>query len=335
LAEVEGLDFERPVVQLEKKIEELKNLDVNEKVDFSQEIASLEKKCEKLKKEIFGNLTPWQKVQLARHSQRPYTLDYINLLMSDFVELQGDRGFADDPAMVTGMAKFKEETVVIIGHQKGRTLQENMVRNFGMAHPEGYRKALRIMKLAEKFSIPVISFIDTPGAYPGIGAEERGQAEAIARNLKAMSELEVPIIVVIVGEGGSGGALGIGVGDKVLMLENAIYSVISPEGCASILWRDAAKAPEAAKALKLTAQDLLGLKVIDEIIDEPLGGVHRDIEFVGRHLEKKIKRYLNELKNLPVEELLRKRYQKFRLLGEFIEVQPSRKEKTEIKKEKK
>ena len=334
LAEIEGLDFERPVVELEKKIEELKSLGTSNKVDFSQEITSLEKKCEKLKKEIFSKLTPWQKVQLARHPQRPYTLDYINLLMSDFVEFKGDRSFADDPAIVAGMAKFENETVVVIGHQKGRTLQENMVRNFGMSHPEGYRKALRMMKLAEKFSIPVISFIDTPGAYPGIGAEERGQAEAIARNLKAMSELEIPIIVVVIGEGGSGGALGIGVGDKVLMLENAIYSVISPEGCASILWRDAAKAPEAAKALKLTAQDLLGLKVIDEIIDEPLGGVHRDIEFVGRQLQQKIKRDLGELKNLPVEELLRKRYQRFRLLGEFVEGKPGRKGKTKIREEK-
>lgn len=335
MAEVEGLDFEKPVVELEKKIEELKSLGADNKVDFSKEIAGLEKKCEKLKKEIFGNLTPWQKVQMARHPKRPYTLDYINLLMSDFVELQGDRGFADDSAIVAGMAKFGEETVVVIGHQKGRTLQENMVRNFGMSHPEGYRKALRMMKMAEKFSIPVISFIDTPGAYPGIGAEERGQAEAIARNLKAMSELEVPIIVVVVGEGGSGGALGIGVGDKVLMLENAIYSVISPEGCASILWRDAGKAPEAAKALKLTAQDLLELKVIDEIISEPLGGVHRDIEFVSKQLEEKIEKDLEELKKLPVEELLKKRYQKFRLLGEFVEVEPSKKAKTETKEKKK
>ena len=335
MAEVEGLDFERPVVELEKKIEELKGLSANERVDFSQEIMSLEKKCKKLKKEIFGKLTPWQKVQLARHPQRPYTLDYIDLLMSDFVELRGDRNFADDSAMVAGIAKFQNKTVVVIGHQKGRTLQENMVRNFGMPHPEGYRKALRMMKLAEKFSIPVISFIDTPGAYPGIGAEERGQAEAIARNLKAMSELEIPIIVVVIGEGGSGGALGIGVGDKVLMLKNAIYSVISPEGCASILWRDAAKAPEAAKALKLTAKDLLELKVIDEIIDEPLGGAHRDIGFVGRQLEEKIKRYLSELKNLSIEELLRKRYQRFRLLGKFVEVEPRRKGKTEISDERK
>ena len=334
MAEIEGLDFERPVVELEKKIEELKNLSANEKIDFSQEITSLERKCEELKKEIFGNLTPWQKVQLARHPQRPYTLDYINLFMSDFVELRGDRNFADDRAIVGGIAKFENETVMVIGHQKGRTLQENMERNFGMPHPEGYRKALRIMKLAEKFSIPVISFIDTPGAYPGVGAEERGQAEAIAQNLKTMSELKVPIIVVIVGEGGSGGALGIGVGDKVLMLENAIYSVISPEGCASILWRDAAKAPEAAKALKLTARDLLELKVIDEIIDEPLGGAHRDIGFVGRQLAEKIKRYLSELKNLPVEDLLRKRYQRFRQLGEFVEEEPSRKVKTEIKEKK-
>lgn len=334
MAEIEGLDFERPVVELEKKIEELKNLSASEKVDFSQEITSLEGKCEELKKEIFGNLTPWQRVQLARHPKRPYTLDYINLLMSDFVELRGDRNFADDRAIVGGVAKFENEMVVVIGHQKGRILQENMERNFGMPHPEGYRKALRIMKLAEKFSISVISFIDTPGAYPGIGAEERGQAEAIAQNLKTMSELKVPIIVVIVGEGGSGGALGIGVGDKVLMLENAIYSVISPEGCASILWRDAAKAPEAAKALKLTARDLLELKVIDEIIDEPLGGAHRDIGFVGRQLAEKIKRYLSELKNLPVEELLRKRYQRFRQLGEFVEEEPSKKVKAGIKEKK-
>jgi len=333
LAEIEGLDFEKPVVELEKKIEELKSLGAANKVDFSKEIEGLEKKCDELKKEIFGNLTPWQKVQLARHPRRPYTLDYINLLMSDFVELQGDRAFADDSAIVAGMAKFKEETVVVIGHQKGRTLQENMVRNFGMSHPEGYRKALRLMKMAEKFSMPVISFIDTPGAYPGIGAEERGQAEAIAHNLRSMSELEVPIIIVVVGEGGSGGALGIGVGDKVLMLENAIYSVISPEGCASILWRDAGKAPEAAKALKLTAQDLLELKVIDEIISEPLGGVHRDIGFVGKQLEEKIKKYLEELRKLPVEELLKKRYQKFRLLGEFIEVEPTKKAKTKTKAE--
>ena len=334
MAEIEGLDFERPVVELEKKIEELKNLSASEKVDFSQEITSLEGKCEELKKEIFGNLTPWQRVQLARHPKRPYTLDYINLLMSDFVELRGDRNFADDRAIVGGVAKFENEMVVVIGHQKGRILQENMERNFGMPHPEGYRKALRIMKLAEKFSISVISFIDTPGAYPGIGAEERGQAEAIAQNLKTMSELKVPIIVVIVGEGGSGGALGIGVGDKVLMLENAIYSVISPEGCASILWRDAAKAPEAAKALKLTARDLLELKVIDEIIDEPLGGAHRDIGFMGRQLAEKIKRYLSELKNLPVEELLRKRYQRFRQLGEFVEEEPSKKVKAGIKEKK-
>jgi len=333
LAEIEGLDFEKPVVELEKKIEELKKLSANEKIDFSQEIMSLEKKCDELKKEIFGNLTPWQRVQLARHPRRPYTLDYINLLLSDFVEVRGDRNFADDPAIVAGMAKFENETVVVIGHQKGRTLQENMMRNFGMPHPEGYRKALRVMKLAERFSIPVISFIDTPGAYPGIGAEERGQAEAIARNLKAMSELEVPIIIVVIGEGGSGGALGIGVGDKILMLENAIYSVISPEGCASILWRDTAKAPEAAEALKLTARDLLELKVIDEIIEEPLGGAHRDMGFMAKQLAEKIKTYIAELKNLPVEELLRRRYQRFRLMGEFVEEEPSKKQEIDIKEE--
>ena len=245
---IPGMDFEKPVIEMEQKIEELKNTSATKHVDFSKEIENLEHKCEKLKKKIFANLTPWQKVQLARHPRRPLTLEYIHLLTTDFMEMHGDRNFGDDNAIVGGIAKLGKKTVVVLGHQKGRTTEENLNRNFGMAHPEGYRKALRLMKFAEKFSFPIIVFIDTSGAYPGVGAEERGQAEAIARNLKIMAELTVPIVVIVTGEGGSGGALGIGVGDRILMLENAIYSVISPEGCASILWHDASKAPEAAEA---------------------------------------------------------------------------------------
>lgn len=325
---IPGIDFEKPVVELEKKIEELKKLGTSEHINFSKEILNLEQKCDKLKKKIFNNLTPWQKVQLARHPKRPYTMDYINLLMHDFVEMHGDRNFADDPAIVGGIAKFDNETVIVLGHQKGHTTEENLKRNFGMAHPEGYRKALRLMKFAEKFGFPVIIFIDTPGAYPGIGAEERGQAEAIARNLKTMAELNVPIIVIVTGEGGSGGALGIGVGDKILMLENAIYSVISPEGCASILWRDVSKAPDAARALKLTALDLYKFKIIDDIVAEPLGGVHRDAGFVKEQLIVRIRKCLNELKGIPKEELIKKRYKKFRQIGEFLEKKKEQKKKT-------
>ena len=314
-----GLDFEKPVVELEKKIEELKKLSLDQNMDLSDEIKKLEEKLEELKKDIFENLTPWQRVQIARHPKRPYTLDYINTIMTDFIELHGDRGFGDDKAIITGFAKINGTKICIIGHQKGRDTKENVERNFGSAHPEGYRKAIRIMKLAEKFGLPVVSFIDTPGAYPGIGAEERGQAGAIAYNLMEMSALEVPIIVIIIGEGGSGGAIGIGVGDRICVLENAYYSVISPEGCASILWRDRAKAPEAAKVLKLTASDLYELGIIDDIIKEPLGGAHRDPQMTANNIKKRIVKHLGELEEMPKKELLAKRYEKFRKIGIFEE----------------
>ena len=261
-----GLDFEKPIIELERKIEELKNLTETEHIELSSEIKQLNQKLRKLKREIFENLTPWQRVQVARHPQRPYTLDYIELIMSDFVPLHGDRLFFDDKAIVCGLVKMDGEKVMVIGHQKGRDTKQNLMRNFGCAHPEGYRKAIRLMRLAEKFSVPIVIFIDTPGAYPGIGAEERGQAQSIAYNLREMTDIGVPIIIFVIGEGGSGGALGIGVGDKVCILENAYYSVISPEGCAAILWRERVKAPEAAQALKLTAGDLLKMKIVDEVI---------------------------------------------------------------------
>jgi acetyl-CoA carboxylase carboxyl transferase subunit alpha len=310
-----GLDFERPILELEKKIEELKNFTSQKGIDLQVEIRRLEDKLNQLKKDVYGNLKPWQRVQIARHPHRPYTLDYINLMMTDFVELHGDRVFGDDKAIVTGFAKLDGQKLCVIGHQKGRDTKENLLRNFGCAHPEGYRKALKCMKLAEKFNIPILSFIDTPGAYPGIGAEERGQAQAIAENLREMAFLGVPIIVVVIGEGGSGGALGIGVGDRILLLENAYYSVISPEGCAAILWKDSSKAPEAAEALKLTAKDLLELGIIDGIVEEPLGGAHRDYAAVSANLKKVIKRHLNELKQIPKSELVKLRYEKFRKIG--------------------
>ncbi len=313
------LEFEKPIYELEKKIQELMQMGEEEKIDFSREINQLKQKCTQLKKEIYGHLSSWQRVQMARHPQRLYTRDYIKELMTNFVELHGDRLFSDDRAIVGGLARFEGQSVVVVGHQKGRTTQENLERNFGMPHPEGYRKGLRLMRLAEKFSFPVISFVDTPGAYPGIGAEERGQGEAIASNLKAMALLRVPFIVLIIGEGGSGGALAISVGDRLVMLENAIYSVISPEGCASILWRNAEKAGEAAETLKLTAHDLKELKVVDEVIPEPLGGVHRDPPFVIERLRKSIRKALKELSSLPVDKLLERRYQKFRKMGAFLE----------------
>jgi len=310
-----GLDFEKPIVELEKKIQELKNFVAEKKIDLSSEIRRLEEKLETLKKDIYGNLTAWQRVQLARHPKRPYTLDYINMIMSDFIELHGDRSFADDKAIVAGFAKLDGQKIVVIGHQKGRDTKENLLRNFGCAHPEGYRKSLRIMQLAEKFDLPVIIFIDTPGAYPGIGAEERGQAQAIALNLREMIRLTIPIIATVIGEGGSGGALGIGVADRVFILENAYYSVISPEGCAAILWKNSAKAPEAAEALKLTAQDLLKLGVVDEVILEPEGGAHRNPQGTAENLKKTINKHLKELKTLSKEELLKARYAKFRNIG--------------------
>lgn len=318
-----GLDFEKPVVELERKIEELKKFSSGEKMDLSAEIKKLEDKLEAVKKEIFENLTPWQRIQIARHPKRPYTLDYISMIMTDFVELHGDRVFGDDKSIIAGFAKMDGSKICVIGHQKGRDTKENLERNFGSAHPEGYRKAIRIMKLAEKFKIPVITFIDTPGAYPGIGAEERGQAGAIAYNLMEMAVLEVPIIVTVIGEGGSGGALGISVGDRICVLENAYYSVISPEGCAAILWKDRSKAPDAAEVLKLTARDLYEMNLIDDIIKEPLGGAHRDAAVAAANIRKKIIKHLDDLKKLSVKDLLAARYEKFRKIGVFDEGGPS------------
>lgn len=310
-----SLDFEKPILELERKIAELKNFTSDKKIDLSSEIKKLEDKLDKLKHETFNNLTPWQRVQIARHPQRPYTLDYVNFIATDFIELHGDRHFSDDKAMIAGLAKIDNQKVLIIGQQKGRDTKENLMRNFGSAHPEGYRKAMRLMELAGKIGLPIVSFIDTPGAYPGVGAEERGQAEAIAYNLREMMKIPVPIIVFVIGEGGSGGALGIGIGDRICVLENAYYSVISPEGCAAILWKNRAKAPEAAMALKLTAKDLLKLGLIDEVIDEPTGGAHRDPEKTASNVKEAIKKYLKELKGVGKEDLLRARYDKFRKMG--------------------
>ena len=312
-----GLDFEKPIVELEKKIQELKKFILDKKIDLASEVSRLQGKLEQLKKDTYGSLTPWQRVQIARHPQRPYSLDYINMLMSDFIELHGDRLFGDDKAIICGFAKLGKKKIMAIGHQKGRDTKENLKRNFGCAHPEGYRKALRAMQLAEKFNLPVIIFIDTPGAYPGIGAEERGQAQAIALNLREMMNLSIPIIASIIGEGGSGGALGIGVADRVYVLENAYYSVISPEGCAAILWKDGSKAPLAAQVLKLTAQDLLRFKIIDEVLLEPLGGAHREPNKMAQVLKENINRGLEELTALDKETLLNARYKKFRNIGVF------------------
>ena len=311
------LDFERQVVDLENKIKEIKNLAASEKVDLSGEVRILERKAARLCKEVYRRLTPWQRTQLARHPNRPYTLDYIRLLMTDFMELAGDRTFSEDRAIVGGLARLDGQPLVIIGHQKGRDTKENLLRNFAMPHPEGYRKALRLMKLGEKFGKPIVTLIDTPGAYPGIGAEERGQAEAIARNLREMAELRVPTIVVVAGEGGSGGALALGVGDVVLMLEYAIYSVITPEGCAAILWRDSTKAPDAAQALGLTAGTLKELGIIDEIVPEPEGGAHRDPAAAAGSLKGCLVRHLNALREMKLSDLLEKRYQRLRRMGKF------------------
>lgn len=314
-----NLDFEKPIIELEEKINELKELSSSGGMDLSSEISHLERKAENVKREIFNKLTPWQRIQLARHPLRPYTLDYINLIMTDFIELHGDRTFADDPAIVGGLARFNGEGVVIVGHQKGRDTRENIQRNFGMAHPEGYRKALRLLKMAEKFNKPIISFLDTPAAYPGIGAEERGQAGAIAHNLKDMVGIKVPIVVVVIGEGGSGGALAIGVGDRIYMLEYAIYSVCPPEACAAILWKDRAMAPEAAKALALTSNNLLNLGIIDDIIPEPLGGAHRQVKDMAEKIKEYLSKGLSELKRLSQEELIKRRYDKYRCIGKFLE----------------
>jgi acetyl-CoA carboxylase carboxyl transferase subunit alpha len=311
------LDFEKPIIELESKINEMKQY--SEQVDIKDEILKLERKVLKLKENIYSNLTRWQKVQLARHPERPYTLDYINMMTRDFIELHGDRNFKDDKSIVGGFAKLDEYKVMIIGHQKGRDTKSNVYRNFGMPNPEGYRKALRLMKLAEKFDRPVITMLDTPGAYPGMEAEQRGQAEAIARNLFEMSRLRVPIVVVIIGEGASGGALGIGLGDRILMLENCWYSVISPESCSSILWKTWDFKEQAAEALKLTADDLLQLKIIDRIIPEPLGGAHTDYNTIAVTLKTAIKDELKSLVSLRKEKMLELRFEKFSKMGVWEE----------------
>lgn len=308
------LEFEKPIREIEEKIEKLSAAGAG-KSSVQDDIRKLRTKLAQTEHELYQNLTPWQRTQLARHPQRPSTLDYIGELTRGFLEFHGDRAFADDRAIAGGFARFNDRTVMIIGHQKGKTLKERMQRNFGMPNPEGYRKALRLMKMAEKFNRPIITFIDTPGAYPGIGAEERGQAEAIARNLYVMSRLTVPIISVVIGEGGSGGALALGVSDRVLMLEHSIYSVISPEGCAAILWDNPAKVPDAAASLKMTAKDLLELGVIDEIIPEPVGGAHREPKAIADRIAKALTNQLFSLTDLSPEQLLAQRDQKYRRMG--------------------
>ena len=311
------LDFEQPIAELEAKIEELRFVGNDAEVNISEEIGRLQDKSRSLTESIFAKLSSWQISQLARHPQRPYTLDYIERVFTDFEELHGDRSYADDAAIVGGIARIEGRPVMVIGHQKGRDTKEKLARNFGMPRPEGYRKALRLMQLAEKFRLPVLTFIDTPGAYPGIGAEERGQSEAIARNLLAMSDLRTPIICTVIGEGGSGGALAIGVGDRVLMLEFSTYSVISPEGCASILWKSADKAQEAAEALGITSRRLLELKLIDGVIDEPLGGAHRDIDLMAGNLKQVLLQQLDNLSSTTTEQLLKTRYKRLMSIGHF------------------
>ena len=317
------LDFEKPIVELQRKLEELKKHPETHAlgVSFDEEATQIEKKIEETRRQIFSTLTPWQRVQLARHPKRPYTLDYLQMTFHDFSELHGDRLFCDDRAVVGGLARLDDHKVMVIGTQKGRETKENILRNFGSAHPEGYRKALRLMRLADKFGLPIVALIDTAGAYPGIGAEERHIAEAIAVNLREMMLLEVPIIAAVIGEGGSGGALGIGVADRVLILENAYYSVISPEGCAAILWRDRAAAAKAAEALKITAKDLRELGLVDEIIPEPLGGAHNDPAAIARTLKQHLLKQLKQLNKLSAADRLKKRYAKYRSYGPYLEPQ--------------
>jgi len=309
------LDFERPLLEIEKQIEELKRNGGEQGADTGP----LEHQLAELRAEIYRNLTPMQRVQVARHPRRPYTIDYLQTIFSDFVELHGDRLFRDDPAIVGGWARLDGVSVMVIGHQKGRDTKENLKRNFGMAHPEGYRKALRLMELAQKFHAPVITLVDTPGAYPGLEAEERGQAEAIAHNLLAMAALRTPTIAAVIGEGGSGGALAVGLADRVLMLENSVYSVITPEGCAAILWRDASQRERAAEALKLTAQDLLRLQLIDEVIAEPPGGAHADPDATAQALGEALRRHLRELRRVKVDKLLKRREEKYLSMGALTE----------------
>jgi acetyl-CoA carboxylase carboxyl transferase subunit alpha len=313
------LDFERPVLELEQKIQELRAQAQERGINVVDDLAELERKADDLRREIYAGLTPYQRVQLARHPRRPYALDYIERITTDWTELHGDRHFADDPAIVGGLALIDGRPVVVIGQQKGRDTRENLMRRFGMPNPEGYRKALRLMQLADRFHVPILTLVDTPGAYPGLGAEERGQAEAIAVNLREMARLGVPIITVVTGEGGSGGALAIAVADVVLMFENSIYSVISPEGCASILWRDGKKAPQAAEALKLTATDLDRLKVVDGILPEPLGGAHRDPDAAAGTLKAAVLRHLDDLSGVGPKQRIERRLLKFRRMGVFQE----------------
>jgi len=315
------LDFEHSISDLESKIEELRFVQDDSAVDISEEIARLQKKSNALTKEIYAKLTPWQMAQVARHPQRPYALDYVNLLFTDFEELHGDRSYADDPSVIGGLARFNGQSVMVIGQQKGRDTKEKILRNFGMSRPEGYRKAMRLMRLAEKFALPVLTFVDTPGAYPGIGAEERGQAEAIGRSLYVMAELRVPIICTIIGEGGSGGALALAVGDTLLMLQYAIYSVISPEGCASILWKSADKAPEAAETLGITANRLKTLGLIDKIVNEPLGGAHRDHAAMGQILKKALQDALRAIGGKGIDATIAARFERLMQYGKFKEVQ--------------
>nr|WP_320166580.1 acetyl-CoA carboxylase carboxyltransferase subunit alpha [uncultured Methylophaga sp.] len=311
------LDYEQPIAELEAKIDELRYMSNDSDLNITEEIQKLKEKSESLTKSIFASLTPWQITQMARHPQRPYTLDYIKLLLTDFEELHGDRTYADDPALVAGIGRLNGRPVVAIGHQKGRDTKEKVARNFGMPRPEGYRKALRVMKMAERFGMPVITFIDTPGAYPGIGAEERGQSEAIARNLFEMAQLKTPIISTVIGEGGSGGALAVGVADHLMMLEYGIYSVISPEGCASILWKSAEKASDAAATLGVTSSRLKELKLIDEVVAEPLGGAHRNVPEMAKRVKQAIENKLKELEKLPADKLIKRRQEKLLNYGAF------------------
>lgn len=313
------LDYEQPIAELEAKIEELRHMSNNSDLNITEEIQRLKEKSESLTKTIFSSLSPWQTTQMARHPQRPYTLDYIERIITDFEELHGDRAYGDDAALVTGLGRLNGHPVMVIGHQKGRDTKEKVIRNFGMPRPEGYRKALRVMKMAERFGLPVITFIDTPGAYPGIDAEERGQSEAIARNLFEMSQLKTPIISTIIGEGGSGGALAVGVADHVMMLTYSVYSVISPEGCASILWKSAEKASEAAETLGVVSDRLHDLGLIDQIIDEPLGGAHRDVDTMAQNVKNAIQAKLTELQKLPINTLVERRQQRLLNYGEFSE----------------
>ncbi len=313
------LEFEKPLLELEREIDDLKRVGTKRDIDISQELEQLDTKLVVLRQHIYQHLTPIQRVQVARHPRRPYTLDYLSTIFTDFIELHGDRHFRDDPSIVGGWARIGGLSVMVIGHQKGRDTKENLKRNFGMPHPEGYRKALRLMHQAAKFSAPVVTLIDTPGAYPGLGAEERGQSEALARNIVEMAALPTPIVAVVIGEGGSGGALALGVADRILMLENSVYSVISPEGCAAILWKDASQRERAADALKLTAPDLERLGVIDEIVEEPIGGAHTDPEATAEALRESLIRNLAELRKLKPDKLVRRRAEKFGRIGAYSE----------------